>query len=154
MFVWMSALLTLVLFPFTLPFGRPKKLTTSGAYLTSELRKRFPWSSKTPMVAISPWPWFTRFMERKGVAAYTFASFIAFRLDRRSTAVHEAIHVTHQSVISPVLYGLAYLLDWLVFAPFKNYFPEGEYKRAPVAEKVAYFVTDVAMNQVDRPFDP
>lgn len=147
MFIWLTALFTLVFLPFCFIFGYPVKLTTAGANLTPDLRKRFPWSSKTPMVTLKAWPWFFRFMEKKGVAAYAFSGYICFRLKRRSTAIHEAIHVTHQSVVSPILYAIAYVLDWLVFTPFRHYFPNRFYMRAPVAETVAYHVTEHAMRE-------
>lgn len=141
MFIWMTALFTFLLFPFAFIFGTIDKITTAGALVTPKLRKKFPWSSKTPVVIVKPHAWFLRLMDRQGVNAYAFSGFMCFRNRPRSTEVHECIHVMHQSVVSPILYAVVYLLDWLVFLPFKSWWPAGEFRRAPVAEKVAYHVS-------------
>lgn len=141
MFIWMTFAFTILFFPLMLVFGWPTRITTTGVFLTPALREKFPWSSKTPVVVLKPHAWFMAYMTKKGIAAYAFSGFIAFAMKRRSTEIHEAIHVTHQSVISPILYSLVYVLDWVVFLPFKSWFPENHLRRSPVAETVAYHVS-------------
>ena len=151
MFIWMTTLFTIILFLPMLACGVPVRLTTTGTYLTAGLRKKFPWSSKTPVVVLKPHAWLRNYMTKTGIAAYAFSGFIAFNRDRRTTEVHEAIHLTHQSAVSPILYTVAYLLDWVVFLPFKSWFPKGHFRRAPVAEMVAYTVShaEVAVEETE-----
>ena len=139
MFLWMTVLLTVALLPFLLIIGLPVKVTTVRKLTLPEFWEAFPLSSWTPILVLKPHPWFQRFMDRALVGAYAIAGCVVFRGEdtAASTEYHEAIHVAHQSSVSPILYALAYMLDILTYLPFKQWYPKGEYKRIPVAEVIA-----------------
>ena len=46
-----------------------------------------------------------------------------------------------QSVASPVLIGLVYLLDLVVFWPWRKWFKDGEARKVSTVEVIAYRVT-------------
>jgi len=143
----MTTILTFVLVPFMLIFGLPCRVTTVSEFVTPRLRKKFPWSSKTPIIVLEPHPWLLKYMQKTGIAAYAFLGFVTFAMDRRTTEIHEAIHVLHQSAISPIFYAIVYVFDWLAFLPFSKsenkWYPQNYWRRAPVAEHIAYTVSHI-----------
>jgi hypothetical protein len=144
MFFWLTALLTYLTTPFALAFGRPVAHRPAGSMLPWAAREMFPWSSMTPVIEVDPWPWFLRYMDRRGIRGYAFLGWVAFGSEATDTTrVHEAIHVVHQSVVSVPVFAVAYILDWLVFLPWRAWFPRGHWRRAPVAEVVAYRVPEL-----------
>lgn len=93
----------------------------------------------TPVVLCEPWPWLRRRMGT--IRALAALCYVIVREGPPVVLAHEAIHVAHQSWVSPPLFGLAYLLDLLIYAPFRGWFRDGAVRRIPVGERIAYTVT-------------
>ena len=141
MFFWLTAILTFLLLPFALIIGKPTKLTTVKALTPKDFHSRFKLSRLTPVVWIEPWSWVSKKM--KGRAnAFAFLGMIVMNNDHPDVVFHECIHVAHQSVFSPILYGLVYALDLLMYFPFRHWFRDRAYMRIPVGETVAYRIAN------------
>ena len=141
MFFWLTALLTFVLFPLALIVGKPVRVTTVKALTPEDFHKHFPLARLTPIIWIEPWMWFEKHMINR-INAYAFLGWIIVHNDRQTTIFHEAIHVTHQSVLSPIFYAVIYVLDWIAFLPFRRWFRKGAFRRIPVGETVAYRIAN------------
>jgi len=142
MFILLNVALSIVLFPLALIFGRPQKVMLCRRVVDERVNKAFPISSWTPFIDFVPWGWFQKVMIKRGVGAVTFLCWVYFRPweQRKVLEFHEAIHVIQQSVVSPVIVGLAYLTDLIVYLPFRKWFKPEELLRASTVEKVAYRV--------------
>jgi hypothetical protein len=141
MFFWLTALLTFLVFPLALIVGKPVRITTVKALTPHDFHKKFPLSRLTPIIWMKPWPWFEKHMVNR-INAYAFLGLIIVHNEQESTIFHEAIHVTHQSIFSPILYAAVYVLDWLMYAPFHSWFRKGAWRRVPVGETVAYRIAN------------
>lgn len=145
MFFWLTALLTIIVFPFTIIIGRPERVTTVRASTPHWFSSHFPLARLTPIVEINPWPWFQKHMAGRRIAGYAFLGFVVMNDDHDENSTvffHECVHITHQSAVSPILYGLVYALDLLMYWPFSRWFTQRAYLRIPVGEAVAYRVAN------------
>lgn len=142
MFIWLTVLLTLPLAWVAPILMWGVRIKTAGAFLHPDTSRKFRISSKTPIFVGHPRAWLFRIMDDRGVAGLAFLGFVVVAHDDPKVLRHEAVHVVHQSCISPFLVGLVYLLDLLAWFPWRHHWPEGYCKKASVIEKIAYKVGD------------
>lgn len=141
MFMWLNVLLGFLCVPIALIFGCPKRIKLVSSFVSEEVVKTFPVSSRTPLIWIEPWGWYRRIMEKKKFKAQAALNLVIVRLEEPETLFHECIHVIQVSVLSPVPVVLAYALDLLIYAPFHRWFRKGAMFRISTVEKIAYTVT-------------
>ncbi len=142
MFVWFTIMLSLLSAPLMLVFGRPRAVTTTRGFVTADVAAHFPVSSRTPVVWIQPWPWLRRRMDTPGrvVHAWTWGCFVILGTPGRWTEAHECVHVIQTSCVGPLL-GVSYVLDLVVCAPWRRWFPPYRTQHMVAAEHVARIVT-------------
>ena len=143
MFIWLNVLLSVVFLPISLFFGRPQKIMFCKNVVDEKTRNVFPVSSLTPFIDFVPWGWMQKLMAKRGIEAVTCLCYVYFRpwKQRETLEFHEAVHVMQQSAVSPILVGLAYLLDMIVFWQWRSWFHKSEMLRVSTVERVAYRVT-------------
>lgn len=137
-----NVLISLILFPFVLIVGYPRKIGLCKSLLMYDVGKKFPVSSRTPIFYIKPWAWYQDWLTKKGIGAQAFACFIVQGENANErTLFHEAIHIIQQSMFTPFVVLLSYLFDLLMYAPFKSWYTENTWRKIPVVEMTARAVT-------------
>ena len=142
MFIWLNVLCALLLFPFMFAFGMPTSVARVKRWLPDPVAAKFPVSKHTPVVVWAPHAWLSRAMVNWSAGAWALTCFIMVRLYSKRTMAHEALHVVQQSALSPPLVGVTYGLDVINLLPFKSQLPERSLMHMPVAEQVAYELSD------------
>jgi hypothetical protein len=142
MFIWLTTLLTGLLMPFCLVFMKWPKVVLAKAWVTEEVAERFPVSVRTPIFYAQPRQWFEKLMTKYGIRGVAFLGIVMMKEDLPVVREHEAIHVIHQSCISPIFVLLVYGFDVLAWLPFRSWWRPGYAKRISVIERVAYKIAE------------
>jgi|3_EtaG_2_1085321.scaffolds.fasta_scaffold00295_2 hypothetical protein len=141
MFIWLNVLLTMMFLPVALLFGKIKRVGLCKDAVNDQVNEAFPVSKWTPYLDLEPRGWFRCWMERNGIGGMACLGYVFIQQRHELIVFHECVHVMQQSAVSPALIGLTYLLDIIVFLPWRGWFKEGEAKRVSTVEVVAYRVT-------------
>ena len=142
MLFFINFVMGLVLFPLALVFGKPVRMRLARAYLPAEVSSVFPLAGLTPVFEFVAWGWYLRALKKHRIAGTAFLCWM-FTHDTTddTTRFHEALHIVQQSMFAPLLVGLVYLLDLLMYAPFQRWFKPRSVIRISTVEKVVYTVT-------------
>lgn len=142
MFFIITALLTLIISPLMFIVGKPVRLTTVRGVTPQDFHEDHKMARLTPVVIVEPWEWMSRLLVRKRIAGLAIFGIVIMNVNDDEVLFHEAVHVAHQSMLTPPLFVLIYLLDWLAYLPFKRHFRVRAERYIPVAEIVAYKVAN------------
>lgn len=139
-----NVLLSIVLLPFTLIVARPRKVRLCKQLLLDKtLVKEFPVASRTPILILKPWGWYQKWMLKKKIGAQAFGCFVVKGENANETTLfHEAVHVMQQSIFTPILVGLSFLLDVLMYLPFRKRYQDFTWRKIPVVEMTARNLAD------------
>ena len=168
MWFWLVSLLTIVLSPLALLFGRPVARPSTAWRMfepwggpvgslawtfkplgTRGLRYLFPWSSKAIAWRWAMHPWVERRARKAGAAAFTALGFVFVRGDVAARGgvdkilAHEALHVVQQAahpLAGPVGMYVTYLLDLLQWFGWRKALTLSR-SHATMAEQICYSLT-------------
>ena len=171
MFGWLTTLLSGLLFPLLLIWGRwPHQWGWLRNFLPRGVRDNH-WHAEAAYIEMKARPWWSKKMRKWGVAGQTFLCFVlleetfwarargsafwdaeADEQDRATAAFdklqrHEAVHILQQSMFTPLLVLLVWAVDTLIFKAYQSYFPNGQWKYVAVWEVIAYRLDDDELDQ-------
>ena len=141
MFIWLNVIFTLAFLPIALIFGKFNRVGICKDAVSDKVNEAFPVSKWTPYIDLEPRGWVMLWMKGRGIGGMACLGYVFVQQRHELVIFHECVHVMQQSVASPVLIGLVYLLDLVVFWPWRKWFKDGEARKVSTVEVIAYRVT-------------